>query len=322
MAPAKKNDSGTASPADAGPARALGDHGHATWRAVSLLLAVGLLVSSIIALAKLATASGVPPLALSFWQCLGGGFLLLLLTLVRARGFALDGRHLRYYAIAGLTGFALPHTLVFFAVTPLGAGLASVAYAFPPLFTYALTLLLRMDRLVWHRALGILLGLAGVLLILLPRGSLPSPDLIGWMLVVMAAPLSLALGNVYRTLDWPGGASGGALAAGMMLGSAVLVAPVMLLVDGPYLPQPLAQPGHWAVVVQAVVTGLTYLLFFELQRIAGPVYLSQIGYVITATGLIAGMVFFGERYSLWVWIAVALIFLGIALNNLRRRRES
>ncbi|MCW0232332.1 MAG: hypothetical protein OJJ21_01910, partial [Ferrovibrio sp.] len=65
---------------------------------------------------------------------------------------------------------------------------------------------------------------------------------------------------------------------------------------------------------------LIFIPYFELQRVAGPVYLSQIGYVMTATSLAVGTFVFGERYGLLVWLAVAVIVAGILLVNRRPAR--
>jgi drug/metabolite transporter (DMT)-like permease len=81
------------------------------------------------------------------------------------------------------------------------------------------------------------------------------------------------------------------------------------------------QPGGLAllglspglVFLQAAATAVTYLLYFRLQQVAGPVYLSQIGYVMTAVGLATGTLLFGERYSPWVWTGAGVIVVGVAL---------
>jgi hypothetical protein len=51
------------------------------------------------------------------------------------------------------------------------------------------------------------------------------------------------------------------------------------------------------------------------SRSAAPVYLSQISYVNTGVGVAFAVLLFGERLSLWVWLAVALVFAGVAIVN-------
>lgn len=283
-----------------------------------LLLGTGGLIGAIFPVTKFAQQAGVSPLPWAFSMMLGAG--LILAALARAKGapLPLGGRHLRYYAISGLLSMALPNVVLFVVLPPLGAGLASVVYTLPPILTLLMAMAVRIERPDVWRAAGIGLGLVGALTIVGPRGSLPSPDLAGWMALAFVIPASVAAGNVYRTKAWPPGAQPIALATGTMFGGAAWVALVMTAGGS------LGDLGALALApglaaLQIAVTALTYLLYFRLQVVAGPVYLSQIGYVATAVGLGTGTLLFGERYSPWVWGGAAVIVAGVLLVTFGRR---
>ena len=55
--------------------------------------------------------------------------------------------------------------------------------------------------------------------------------------------------------------------------------------------------------------------FFRLQSVGGPVYLSQIGYVGAAVGLVSGMLFLGEHYRLLTWIGALIIVAGVLMTT-------
>ncbi|HYE00939.1 MAG TPA: DMT family transporter [Alphaproteobacteria bacterium] len=275
-----------------------------------LLIATGALLGGNFALAKIAGAAGIPALGYAFWQSFGGGLVLLVLARFR---LPLAPRFLRYYAVTGLVSMALPNAVIVLTVPKLGTGLAALAYAFPPLLTYGLALGLRVERFQAVRAAGILMGLAGALMILGPRGGLPDPGLWGWMLLALAAPVAIAAGNIYRSLDWPEGAAPQELAAGMLLASALWLTPAVWLAGSFHMPG--GNPADWTLLVQIANSALTFVLYFALQKRAGPVYFSQLGYVTTVTGLAAGWLAFGERYGPLVFAAVAVIFSGVFLVN-------
>ena len=69
-----------------------------------------------------------------------------------------------------------------------------------------------------------------------------------------------------------------------------------------------------------VTASIAYVLYFQIIRLAGPVYLSQVGYLVVVIGVVTGMLVFGERHSLWVWGGIALMVGGLILVNVGQRR--
>jgi drug/metabolite transporter (DMT)-like permease len=63
-------------------------------------------------------------------------------------------------------------------------------------------------------------------------------------------------------------------------------------------------------------------MFFRLQLLGGPTYLSQIGYVAAAVGVFIGVLGFGETYPASVWLGVIVIALGIALSTTAQVRQA
>ncbi|WP_207479303.1 DMT family transporter [Arenibaculum pallidiluteum] len=284
-----------------------------------LLLAVGGLIGATFPAAKLAAAAGVAPLGWAYGMLLGAGATLSALSLATGAPRPRTGRLLRYSAASGLLTMALPNMILFAAVPRLGAGLASVVYTLPPLLTLLMAAAIGLERPGPRRLLGIGIGFAGAALIVLPRGALPSPDLLGWMALALAIPVSVAAGNVYRTLRWPAGSSPLTLAAGTMLAGAAWVAVAALAGGWPPLVLGSALATPWLLAAQVAASTLQAVLFFRLQSVAGPVYLSQIGYVATACGLASGALAFGETYSPWVWAGAAVIAAGVMIVNGRAR---
>jgi drug/metabolite transporter (DMT)-like permease len=62
-------------------------------------------------------------------------------------------------------------------------------------------------------------------------------------------------------------------------------------------------------------------MLFRLQEIGGPTYLSQVGYVAAAVGVVIGVAYFGETYPLGVWIGAGVVALGITLSTLKQFRR-
>jgi drug/metabolite transporter (DMT)-like permease len=122
----------------------------------------------------------------------------------------------------------------------------------------------------------------------------------------------VAAGNVYRTLDWPEGADPLTLAVGSNAAAAVMLLAIGLAGEGVTAFTSLGlSPG--VVLVQVLSSAGMFALFFRLQRVGGPVFLSQIGYVGAAVGLVSGSLVLGERYPATTWGGALIVAVGIAL---------
>ena len=163
---------------------------------IALLFVIGALWGLFYVLIKTGVTGGVAPMNYLFWFLLGAGTVLLGIGAVKGACPRLGRRHLAYYFRIGLIRFTFAN-LIFYTVTgKLPVGVMAVVMAFTPIFTYAISLIFRVDRLDALRAAGILCGFAGVLLIVLPRASLPDPTLGLWVLLGFGAPLLHALAYV------------------------------------------------------------------------------------------------------------------------------
>jgi drug/metabolite transporter (DMT)-like permease len=285
-------------------------------RPLPLLLVTGTLLGLGFPLGKLAGAAGISPVVWSWVMGTGAGLVLLLaLWLGRVR-LPLNVRHLRYYVVTGTVSNALPNLLVFSAMPHLGAGFISIFFAFSPIMTLVLHSLLQRRRPSALGAAGIALGFTGALVIVLSKGHVDTAGTATalWMVLAFLIPLLLACGNVYRTLAWPAGTSGLALAAGTNLGAGAVLGVLSLLWTGGLpLAATLAVPG--LLLAQVVVSAAMFAVFFRLQSVGGPVYLSQIGYVAAAVGLGTGTWLLGEHYGLLTWLGAAVVAVGVLMTT-------
>jgi drug/metabolite transporter (DMT)-like permease len=282
-----------------------------------LLVVVGSLLGLTANVVKIAAGAGWPPLAFLFWSALVAGFILLIAAASRGEAPGRRRQDFAYYLFCGLLSIALPNALGYAAVMHVGASFVALCLALPPLLTYGLALLLKMEKLRATRALGILSGLAGavVLGVSKAQGSLADPI---WIIGALASPVFIAFGNIYRTLRWPPGASALSLAPGMLIFGSLLIAPVLPLAGVSFAPNVWTSAAIWLLVAEIAIFSTTYALYFVLQKLAGPVYLSQIGSVAAIFGAALAVLALGEPTNAGLLIAAALILAGVVLVNRRR----
>ncbi len=215
----------------------------------------------------------------------------------------------------GIVGIDVSYTILVFTVERLSAGYVSVLILFSPMLTYAIALLLKMEQMVTIRTIGIAIGLAGAGVLVIPEGSLPSRDLLPVALLAFIIPAAYAVSNVFAEFARPPDTDYVVLAMGTMF-AAALGSLVAGLIDNSFYPA-WQSFGHveTVLVLFALATAVAFLLFYAIIIMAGAVFLGQGGYLVTLFGVFWGILFFSERPSIWLLLAVVLIAAGVALVN-------
>ncbi len=280
--------------------------------AALLLVGCGICLGATLPLQKLAAAAGVPPASWVFVSTLGASILLTIGAV--AMGRAPSARHRIYYLVAALISFVVPNLIIFVVIPKVGAGLAGMMFALSPILTLTIASLVARRLPPLLGVVGIVVGLAGVLVIITFRGDGAGSDAsLGWVLLALCIPVCLASGNVYRSHNWPAGADSLSLASAINIVAAGLLFAAVFAsgegIDG--LARVLGVPG--LITAQIVATGANLAMFFRLQQVGGPVYLSQIGYAAAAVGLVAGTFILEERYPPATWAGAVVVVIGVAL---------
>ena len=286
-------------------------------RLLSLLLLAGLGWGEAISFTKLATTGGDHPLTLVFWQVviltvvLGARLVLLRAPLPLSR------RYLVFYFIAGLLGTAFPNALGYWAAPHIPAGIIAIVFSLSPLMTFSLGLALGMERWDPIRLGGVLLGLTAIAVLMLPETALPDPAIAPWIAVIVVVALSYATENIYADGAMPADESPLTILLGMSVATLIMVTTLMLVVGIPFTFFRTGALYELALLAASLLHLVAYASLLYLIRHAGPVFASQISYVVTLAGVFWGMLIFSEVPSVWVWAALALALAGLALARPR-----
>lgn len=284
------------------------------------LLAMGLGWSGSYTLAKIATTAGGSPVGIAIWEGLGSGLILLIACAFRGKWPRFDRTYLTYYTVNGLIGLTIPSVLLLFVSPHLPVSITTLLIPLAPLMTYLFVIVLKVERFAVLRALGVVLGFVGVLMIVLPENSLPQHSMVGWVLLGLVASVLYAMQNIYIALKSPPGADALSQAAAMLFIGGALLLPYAWI-SGDFL-SPLAP---WTVITfcaagMMTINALFTICFIWLLRASNPVFASQTAYTITLCGTIWGYLVFGEVHSFWIWGALLAMVAGVALVTLIQGR--
>lgn len=179
----------------------------------------------------------------------------------------------------GVLNNLIPFSLIFWGQTRIGAGMAAILNATTPLWAvFVAHLLTRDERLTANRLGGALLGLAGV--------------------AVMIGPAAF------------GGLNRDALA--QIAGTTLLMAPIALVVNRPWLTPPTNGATWGAIVGLALLcTALAYVIYFRILAAAGATNLMLVTLLIPVSALLLGRLLLDETIDPRQLIGMSLIGLGL-----------
>ncbi|MFN3493690.1 MAG: DMT family transporter [Hydrogenophaga sp.] len=234
---------------------------------------------------------------------------------VRA-SFATRARHILF---VGLLNSALPFALFAFAVVHISTGLTSILNATVPLSGALVAWLWLQERPDRSRLVGLLLGFAGVCLLVVGKSGFDTSGRPGeadlWItLLAMGAALlatlcyGLAASFTKRHLQ---GVHPLATATGSQLGATLgLAAPMVWY----WPPQPVSATAWGAVAAVAVLcTAVAYILFFRIIAEAGPSKALTVTFLVPVFALAYGAVFLNETISVWMVLCGLVILSGTLL---------
>ena len=290
--------------------------------AYGLVLFMGVIWGLAVSLSKIAGLAGGHPVGLAQWQVIVAGSMLLAACIVTTRLPPLRPDVIRFGLVCGAAGVAFPAMALFTATRHLPAGIVAIAFASMPLFTYLMAVVFRVDEGTGRRLSGVLVGIAGMALLVLPKGALPEPGMAPWVLLALAASVSMSFENFYAGGYRPPDIGSLQLSCCRQWGAALMLSP-LALATGTAVPV-FTQwgPVQWAATGTGIISGVAYTCLLIVIRTSGPVFATQSSYVITLAGVGWGMVLFGEHHSVFIWMALALTLIAITLVKPRTPRAT
>ncbi len=220
------------------------------------------------------------------------------------------------FLLLGFLNCSLPFVLIAWGETRITSGMASILSATTPIFMMAVAHWATEDeKLSLGKALGIALGLLGVIVLVGPTAFRGASAVWG-QLAVIGSSCMYGLGGVYsrRFKDMKPLVA----ATGQITGATILLIPASLLIDRPWtLPMPDAQAWGSMFVIALVNTALAYVLYFRMVANVGVTYISLVTLLIPVIALWLGAVFLGESITLQALAGMAIIALGLAATDER-----
>lgn len=286
------------------PGPSLGDYG--------LLLVLAFVFGSTYLFVALGLET-IPPITLAALRALLGFAVLAGLSLAFGHAVPRDRRSWRAFLFLGFFGGALPFTLMSLGQQRIDSSLAAILTTTMPLFTLGLAHVFTDDRANSRKVVGMILGFAGILLLLGPpalRGQ--GGSLVGQLLYVGVALSYAVMGVIIRRLGQGSGTVLTRTACSNFVATLMLV-PIAFLFERPLEISPSTNSLLGLLALGVISSTIGQFLVFRLNATVGPNFASTNNYLGPPVGIMWGVLLLGEEIT-WLRIAALLvIFVGIAV---------
>ena len=270
-------------------------------------------------LSKIAVGLGGTPIGLTFWTCLLTGLMLLFYTIIRGQKIRFRLKDLQIILLLAFLGAMLPNMFFYYAAAHISAGLLSITITVVPIATYALSFILKLESISARRITGVFFGVGAILVLVLPENSLPNKNEVVWIIVACLSSISYALENITLAIRGIDGIGPVRLSCGINLIAAVILGVFSYFTDN-FMPVPLPVTTlTWTILGISLIGATAYTLFVLTIANSGPLFASQVAFLVTISGVLWGMLIFGETHSSWVWLSLVLMLIGMSLVSPKRK---
>jgi len=213
------------------------------------------------------------------------------------------------FVLIGILNTALPFTLFSYASLKLGAGSLSILQATVPILTALLLFSLYRNEFSFRKLIGVLLGFAGLFVLVGPSSSL---DTFSGILCVVAS-ISYAVAGIYLAKT-PEKLSNSFIGMGSIIVGAIIMLPFLLNYTSS-LSTISSTSWLYLALLGIINTSLAYVIFIKLIKRIGPINASYVTYFVPLSSISLGIIFLDEVITITLGIGALMILSGVFLSN-------
>lgn len=220
--------------------------------------------------------------------------------------------------LLGVTNVAIPFFLISWGEQSIDSAVAAILDATVPLFTILIAhFLLHDDKMTVQKVTGLLIGFAGVVILMSKDIGASFGSILGQLAVVLAC-IFYAGSSVFArrtTEDTPGILR----SAGPLLSATAIMWPATFFLESPLkVPH---QGVTWIALLFLGVfgSGLAFVLSYYLLHEIGPTRTSMVTYLFPIGGVLLGVIFLNEKLSWQLLAGTILVIASLAVVNWKQK---
>ncbi len=271
------------------------------------------------------TVRELPPLVIVFTRVVLAALALLPLHLIFYGALPRDKRSWASFGVMSILNNVIPFTLIVSGQTLVASGLASVVNATTPLFAIAILASFGTERLSLRKALGMLMGLVGVVILSDSRFEASANQMLG-VLLCLGAAASYGFAGWWARTRLGGVAPLTSATCQLLCSSAIMLPLVLLFSDLRSLAGITITTASALLGFALLSTALAYILFYRILNRSGPSAVMLVTMMIPVSAIAMGYLVLGEELQLrevagaLVIIASLIVIDGRAVRFFNRKQ--
>lgn len=278
-----------------------------------LLLLLGFLWGVPYALTKISLTS-IPPITLVAARVALAALALWMIVFLSAKPLPAMRSVIGKLFVQACVACVIPYTLIAYGQQWVASASAAILNSSTPLFVCLVSVAwTHHEPVTWQRLCGIAIGMAGVVLLTGMSAFTGIAQETEGALAILLATVSSAVSVIYGRRF--AGIAPEFVAAGMLTWAAVILVPLALLLETPWMTNP-STASLVALVVNAIAaTAFGFVIYFRLIRTIGTMSTASVGYLKPAMGVIIGVVLLQEILTWLHIVGLFAILAGVAAIN-------
>ena len=287
----------------------------------ALLILLGAIWGSSFFLIKI-TLETVTPITLTAFRLFFAFIMLAALTLILGKRFPRDLATWLRYGLIAITGNIIPFILISWGEVHIDSGLAAVLMAVVPLTALVVAHFWTDDeKMSLPKILGTVTGFAGVVLLVGPEALDGLGDSVYGQLAVAFASFCYGATSVYTRKSGLIKIDPMVNGSAILLCAAVMSLPMAFVIEDPLALDPTIRSIGALLSLSLVSTAIAYIILYYLLGTVGATFTALNNYLVPVFGMIWGYWFLSESYGSDDFMALAIIFVGIIITQLRWKRS-
>jgi len=252
------------------------------------------------------------PLVILFWQSCFSSVLLFAFSVYSLNSLKDIINNIGALTILACFGVIVPNFILYLSAAHLSAGTISIILALIPFCAYIIALILRIEQIELSRLFGVILGFAAILYLVFPGNANNKAFLNIWFLTGLLVPIFIASTNIFLSSVRFKKVKPVHMAFGMNFLSAAILS-LMLPRNFNFWLSTHSTKLIFCVFLLSFIGSIGFIIFIKLVKNYGPVFASQVNYLITISGIMWGYIILSEVHSMRFWVSLLLIIGGLFL---------